>query len=315
MKIYKGEMPCIKEKTAVALGNFDAVHIGHTKVIGQAVSYAKNTDCISLVCMFENTPSDFVNNNPPREINSLEKRLSILESMAVDIAVILKFDEKIMNMSCEDFVKSYIVDIFNAKYVVTGDDFRFGKNGCGDTEKLRSECVKYGVKSSFENEVTYDGVRVSSTDIKEMIACGNVEKAAKLMGRYYSMRGKVIKGNGIGLKKLNFPTANIEIPKGRVLPKNGVYATLTTVDGKEYKSITNIGAKPTVNDFNLCAETHILGNFNELYGKNIEIEFVQFVREIKKFENINELKAQLEKDKEKIIKFYITNYEVKENEK
>lgn len=284
------------KKSAVALGQFDAIHIGHTEIIKRVVDYARKNNTKSLVYMFANDPREVVLKTESKSINSLEQRFDIIKSLGADIVVAREFDKDYMEIEAATFVKEYIADKFGAELVAVGYNYRFGKNGGGDAQILQMLCAEYDTQVCVVPEVKLRGEKVSSSIIREKINNGDVALAAEMMGRPLSIKGVVKRGNHIGTK-MGFPTANIELPKGGVIPGYGVYKTRTCIDGKTYASITNVGGKPTVEKDAELIETHIEGAFGELYGKTIEIEFVKFIRDIKKFNSVEELKCQLEQDK------------------
>lgn len=297
MEIFIDNMPRSTQRTAVALGHFDAMHIGHTAIIKKAVEHARECSMKSLVFLFENNPSDVILGKETKNINTLSKREEILFKLGVDMVFVKKFDADFMRLEAAEFVDSYIVKKFNAGFAAAGFNYRFGANAKGDTEFLRSECAERGIESFTMPGIMYEGETVSSTRIRKEISDGCVDTAARLMGRYYSVKGVVRRGNRLGGSVLGFPTANMDIPSDRVLPRLGVYVSYATVDGKRYPAISNIGEKPTVENNYPCIETHIDGSFNELYGKEIEVEFCKFIREIFRFESLDELKKQLAADK------------------
>ncbi len=280
------------KKTAVALGSFDAMHKGHLKVIGEAVSFAKANGLYSLVQLFETVPKS---KGEIFEINSLSSRVEILETLDVDIVVVEVFDEKFKNTRYDEFVKRYLKETYNASAVFAGDNYRFGYKAAGDVRKLREECSKYNIDTRII-ECIRQGEVISSTRIRECIRTGNVEEATELMTRPYMLEGKVICGRGVG-HTIGFPTANIEIPQNRVVPKDGVYLTRVTVDEKNYKGITNIGSKPTVDVKEKNIETYISEFNRDIYGETLKLEFLSFIRDIQKFESLEHLKKQLENDK------------------
>lgn len=286
------------KNTAIAIGGFDALHVGHMKIVGKAVENAKKFGLKSLVVMFENNPLNVIAERNIKAINSVEKRIAILDSVGADGIALLKFDTEIMQISKEEFFKKYIVDKFGAKSVSVGFNFKFGKNGSGDIEYLKKECLKNSINIDIVPEVKVFGKTVSSTIIRELVAKGDVAAAEKYLGRPFSLSGTVVKGNQIGGKLLGFPTANIEMPADYVIPKYGVYVSQTIIDRKKYLSITNVGNKPTVEKDRAGIETHITdASFEALYNKKIEVEFCEFIRDIRTFKSTDELKSQLEKDK------------------
>ena len=281
-----------ERKTAAALGSFDALHKGHLKVIGEAVDFAKKNGLLSLVQLVEMP-------NQSERVKTLEKRLEILNNMGVDIVVIEEFTQEFKTVEYADFVADYIRDIYNAKAVFAGEN-RFGHGAKGDTQKLIQECAKYGIEVFIQSCVESGGI-ISSSRIRQLVKSGQVQDVAELMIVPYSVSGEVVHGEGIG-KNLGFPTANINIPRNTVVPKDGVYISKVLFDGKEFLGITNVGSKPTVdiNDKNI--ETYIAYYNGNLYGKTIEVQFLKYLREIKKFDSLQELKRQLQKDKENIKK-------------
>ncbi len=280
-------------KTAAALGSFDALHMGHLKVIGEAVDFAKKNGILSLVQLVEMT-------NQTERVKSLEKRLEILEGIGVDVVVVEEFTQEFKTVEYADFVADYIKDVYNAKAVFVGENYRFGHNAEGDTQKLTQECAKYGIEVFIQPCVESGGI-ISSSRIRQLIKAGRVEKVAELMTVPYSVSGEVVHGEGVG-KSLGFPTANINIPEDTVIPKDGVYLSKILFDSKEFLGITNVGSKPTVNINEKNIETYIAEYDGNLYGKTVEVQFLKYLREIKKFDSLEELKGQLEKDKEKIKK-------------
>lgn len=283
----------LNKKTAVALGSFDALHKGHVQVIGEANNFAKDNGLLSLVQLVE----------MPRlaeRVKTLEQRLDILESMGVDIVVIENFTEDFKAVGYKEFVARYLNGVYNAKAVFAGDNYRFGHLAEGDTHKLSKECKKYGIDVFIQPCVELEGV-ISSSRIRDLVKGGKMEKAFELMSRPYSIRGEVVHGRGIG-RSMGFPTANIDIPKNMVIPKDGVYLSRVLFESQEFCGITNVGSKPTVDVSNKNIETYIAGYDGDLYGETIEIEFLKYLRGIRKFDSLEELKTQLEKDKENIKK-------------
>lgn len=279
-------------KTAAALGSFDALHQGHMSVIAATVDFAKNNGVLSLVQIFEKPLYD-------EKINSTEKKLNILENIGVDIVVIERFDEDFCKIDYKKFVADFLNERYRAIKVFAGENYRFGHLAKGDSVKLAEECKKYGIETEILPYVKNENGIISSTVIRNLIREGNVKEAAELMSRPYEVEGKVVAGRGVG-HTIGFPTANIGLPSATVVPRDGVYLTRTIFSGKEFYGITNVGAKPTVGDLNKNIETYILGAEEDLYGKNIKVEFLKRIRDTKKFDSIDELKRQLEEDKKVI---------------
>ncbi len=283
----------IKCKTAVALGSFDAIHRGHIEIISSAVRYAKENNLFAVVQIFTNPPGDGA-----FAINSFEKRISILESLGVDAVVAEEFDDEFKNTTYDVFIKEYLANKYNAAAVFAGDNYRFGHGAKGDKNSLLELCGEIGIKANIIKCLEDNGV-ISSTRIRECVLSGRVDNAKELMSRPFSASGTVVHGSEVG-RKIGFPTANINLPAGMLIPGDGVYKTRVVIDGESYSGITNVGAKPTVNVDARNIETHIMDIDDDLYGKEIEIFFEKKIRDVKRFESIEELKKQLEEDKKSI---------------
>ncbi len=275
------------KKTAVALGSFDALHKGHIKVISGCIDYARKNGLLSMVQLVE-IPN-------AKRINSLKERLEILEGMGADVVVVEEFSPQFKGVKYDGFVREYLAGRYNAAAVFSGENYRFGYMAEGDTKKLAAECAKLGVAVFTEKCVQLEGV-ISSTQIRNFIENGDMERATEYMGRPFSLSGRVVHGKALG-RKLGFPTANIEIPEGFVVPQRGVYAARVIIGGDRFFAVANVGTKPTVNDKKPNIEAYIFGFDGEIYGDEIKIEFCKKLRDIKKFENTEQLSQQIERDK------------------
>ena len=291
------------KNTAVALGRFDAIHIGHMRIIKKTVEYARKHSLAAAVFMFDNDPTEVILGNSVPNVTSREKREEILKDLGVDIIIEKKFDSEFMRLSCREFVQKYLNDLLGARYAAAGFNYRFGKGGEGDVETLAKLCGEFGITTETVGEVTLGGKTVSSSRIRAAVADGDVESAAQMLGRFFSISGTIVKGNHIG-KSFGFATANIPVPDNGIVPKTGVYISVAKLGGKEYSAITNVGSRPTVGEPRKCIETHIDGEFGDLYGERIEVEFCRFIREIKNFNSVSELAAQLTTDREKSREYY-----------
>ncbi len=283
------------KKTAVALGSFDAIHKGHIAIISEAVSYAGQNDMLSLVQLFEVPPAVL---SGAGAINTLEKRIEIIENLGADIVVIERFDDKFKSIEYTDFVCEYLKHQYNSGAVVAGDNYRFGHFAKGNAKSLIKLCGQCDTDVKIMDCIEFEGV-ISSTRIREYIRSGQVDKAATLMTRPYSVSGEVVRGRRLG-HSIGFPTANMNIPEKQIVPKDGVYASRVIVGAEIFDGITNVGTKPTVECNEKNIETFIKGIDRSLYGETIEVEFVKRIRDIKKFESLSDLKAQLEEDVKKL---------------
>ncbi len=275
------------KKTAVALGSFDALHKGHTEVIGSAVRYARKHGIYAVVQLVE-VPCSV-------RVNTLERRIEILERLGADIVVVEEFSPRFKAVGYREFVSDYIAGRYNAEAVFSGDNYRFGHKAEGDTQKLAEECQKYGIQVFVKTCVKLDRV-ISSTEIRSLVAEGRMEKVSEYMGRPFSVTGKVVHGKALG-RTIGFPTANINIPEGVAVPKDGVYLSRVIFEGMVFYGITNIGTKPTVDEKEKNIETYIKEYKGDLYGKTIEVQFLKRLRDIQKFDSLDKLKEQLEEDK------------------
>ncbi|WP_427338702.1 bifunctional riboflavin kinase/FAD synthetase [Caloranaerobacter sp. DY30410] len=296
MEIVKKLISKSVKPTVVALGNFDGLHIGHQTLIKQTVDIAKKESLVSTVFTFDNhTTSTIKGRNTPKILISKNRKIALFKELGVELLYIVQFTETLMHFTPLEFIEKILVDILNARKVVVGFNFRFGYLAKGDVQYLKEMGAKYNFDVIVVPPITKDNILVSSTQIRELIKDGKVSLASKLLGRRYSIEGKVIKGRGIG-RKLGFPTANILFDSNIVIPKVGVYKTNTIIDGNKFLSITNIGFNPTFSGENLNIETHILDYSQNIYGKTILIEFIDFIREEKKFDDVSELIEQVKLD-------------------
>lgn len=291
-----------KEKrfnTAIALGNFDGLHLGHQKLINSMVAKSREIGVKPSLLLFKSHTKETINKNSPKIITNNEQKFKIAESLGIELIYLLDFDEKLMKLSGEEFIRNIILEKMNGKLVTIGFDYRFGYKASGDSNCLVELGNKYDFEVIVVDPVYIDNKVVSSSSIRELISLGKVEESGKKLGRPYTLMGKVVPGSNRG-NKLGFPTANIELIDNYVVPKTGVYLTNTIVDNKRYVSATNIGYNPTFNENVLKIETHILDFEDNIYGKLIEIEFIEFMRDDIKFNKPEDLIEQMKLDIELI---------------
>lgn len=276
-------------KTAVALGTFDGLHLGHMSVIGKAIGTGRR----SLVLLFSEHPQKVLNGTAPGAIIDSADEDMIIRSLGAE-PVRIDFAE-IHDMSPRDFVSKILGDRLDAGFAACGFNYRFGKGGEGTAETLRAICGEYGIGVEVAEEVDHEGSPVSSTRIREAIAAGDVAAAGEMLGRAYSYNLVVEHGQARG-RTLGFPTINQRFPEGFCLPRFGVYRSRTEVDGKTYDSVTNVGVRPTVGSDAPSSETYIDGYSGDLYGRKIRVSLLSFIRPERKFDSVDELKKQVEKD-------------------
>ena len=279
-------------KTAVALGSFEALHAGHMKIIKNTVKCAKENNLKSVITIFKSP----VLKNRTSVCETLDERLSIIEKAGADTVVIFDFNEKFKALTYTEFFEKYLLKIFKAAYIFTGFNYHFGYQAKGNTENLSSLCKQNNIVLTIEEPVIISQI-VSSTYIHELIKKGDVENLKKALLRPYSITGKVKKGREIG-RQMGFPTANIDFPENKAIIKDGVYFGIAETKYGNFKSIINVGNQPTVtNTYTPRVEAYILNFENNLYDTLVKLNFLKKLRDIKKFSNIDELKCQLEADK------------------
>lgn len=281
--LYYGET--CQENLIVALGYFDAVHKGHKKVLNKTVEIAKEKNA---------TPSAliFMGGKGKSDVFTLPERLKRIFSSGIKTVIVKELSPEFKNTDKLDFLKE-LSSLYNIHGVVTGSDFTFGKGALGSVSTL----VEFFGDKNVYTEVLEEksGEKISSTAVKNALANGDILTANILLDGNYFISGEVIKGKCLG-KTLGFPTANILLDKNKFLLASGVYVTFVVISGKIYPSITNVGTQPTVDGENMVVETYIDGYDGDLYGKVLTVYFVEKLRDIVKFNSLNELKAQLEKD-------------------
>ncbi|MCM1054336.1 MAG: riboflavin biosynthesis protein RibF [Bacteroides sp.] len=292
---------CKNGKSAVALGFFDGLHLGHIEVIKQALL---RTDLLSVVFTF-NDKTMLPKFKERENIIAYDLKLELLSRIGADHIFAPDFAD-MRDLSAEEFAEKILVEKLNAGFVACGYDFRFAKGGAATAEQLAEICRGKGIEVCVVPAVTYEGEPISATAIRALIRDGNVEKANKLLGYELTYVLEVRKGKKNG-RKMGFPTINQLIPEGMIVPKRGVYKSWTQVRNRNYPSITNIGLKPTIaldsgEDRVTEMETHIIGYSGDLYGLRTRVVLREYMREERKFDSMEELRLQLEKDKERAVK-------------
>jgi len=300
----------IEHKTAVALGNFDGIHIGHREIFRAALEASKEQGLKSLCFTFSNHPFNFIlrrEDSDPDAVKLIcteEEKIELIEGMGFDILVNVPFDEYIMTMQAHDFFETIVRDKLNAGFVSVGFNYTYGARATGRPDTLRRECEDAGIGVSIHDAVMVDGEVVSSTLIREMIATGNMEMTAKLLGRPYSFCGTVSHGKKLG-SRMGIPTINIPAPDRQMLPPNGVYFSRIHIGGITYNSVSNIGFNPTVNadSSRKTIETNIFDYDDDAYGRDVTVYFDHFSRGERKFRNKEELFAQIARDCENALNY------------
>lgn len=304
MEVYKLNYPGTitienDNQYSLAIGFFDGLHKGHQTVIGQAIEKAKALGIRSAVMTFDPHPSHILGGgkNKIGYITPFEEKKRLLRSMGVDTVFVVKFDKPLAALQPAMFIDIFIKKL-GVKHVTAGFDYTFGSKGAGTMEEMANLADgAYG--TTVIGKVTDEDDKISSTRIRELLSQGNVKDAALLLGRDFRTIGTVINGEQNG-RKLGFPTANVGPPESSILPANGVYAVRFLVDGLSYDGVCNVGVKPTFNNPDIkgpMVEVHILDFDGDLYGKEVAVDWIEHIREEKKFDSLDALIAQIGQDK------------------
>ena len=307
------------KKLVAALGFFDGVHSAHGKLLEETVRQASITGAEPAAVMFDRRPLDMVNGSETELINTAEDRKDIISRLyGIENTISIRFTADFMKIKWDEFIKQ-LKNEYNVSCVVAGYDFRFGHMGEGDCNKLRALCGELDIGCRVIEKVEIDGTAVSSTYIRELIKNGDMKRANLFLGHPHTLSGTVADGRKLG-RTMDFPTANMLIPDGVIVPKKGVYsAKFHTWDGGEYTAVTNIGSRPTVNGGDdITVESHLLDFSGNLYGTRGRVEFLDFIRPEQKFSDLDELKRQISLDILRVRNENqpgtITNLELKSNQ-
>lgn len=298
MKIFSLKNLPLPFETAVTIGAFDGIHLGHKALIQETIKVAQNLGIKPTLLTFHPHPRMVLQPHLHMKLlTTLEEKIELIKKEGIENLVILPFTKTLAELSPELFVEKYLVDLLKTQAIIVGFNFQFGRGRSGNIDLLNKLGEKYGFSLKVLSPIKIEDKTVSSTLIRELLQKGEVAKASMYLGRPYTLRGTVIKGKGRG-KLLGFPTANLYVPKEKLIPAQGVYAVWAFLNGTKYQGALNIGFNPTFDEKNLSIEVHLL-NYNsnqELYNKKIELHFVERIRAEKKFTSVEELKAQIQKD-------------------
>lgn len=280
----------------LTIGNFDGVHLGHQALLANLIRLARQDDTRSVLLSFSPNPKVFFSGEKGFYLSTPGEKTALLSRLGIDDVLIIAFEQKLANMAATDFMAELTRRI-NLKGFVVGEDFVFGHNRQGTTEVLAEFCEKQGIPFVVFPELMMDGEPVSSTRIRRALNDGKVDEARRLLGRPYAMCAKVISGEQIG-KSIGVPTGNLELGPDKFLPKRGVYATIAHLREKDYPAVTNVGVRPTFSEQEIVSvETLILDFNDDIYGEELRVEFIQCLRPEQKFDSVQALTQQIEKDK------------------
>ena len=281
----------------LTIGNFDGIHLGHQSVIAQLINLSKLNNYKSAILSFNPHPRQFFSNSKDVfNIITPSFKKDMFNKLGIDIFIDFVFDKNLSSLKPIEFIEKILFKKLSIKNIIIGSDFKFGKDREGDLSLLREKGSTYDFNVTLAQPVVdkTSKIKYSSSIIREDILGGNFEKVNEALGRFWHMKGKVIVGDKKA-RKINFPTANI-IPENHILPLKGVYCVYANIDDKKYNAIANFGERPTVNGKNILLETHIFDFNEDIYGKELTVEFLTFIRREKKFENFAKLTQQIKKD-------------------
>ncbi len=286
--VYFGERLFRLSGAVVTIGNFDGIHIGHQRILERGRQVAAEMGVPLVVISFKPHPGKILNpQHAPEIIKTDRQKRELLRQQGVDYYFVIRFSPEFSRMEPEKFLNTLLVETMGAKYVLVGAGFAFGRKRSGNVELISRFGRKHGIEVEPVPHVMLEGEVVSSSRIRSFLKNGKIRKANRFLGRYYYMEGIVIHGEQLG-RKLGFPTANI-ISENELTPLLGVYASVTGVEGKQYDSITNIGLKPTFGGKKVIVETHLFDFDMDIYGEEIFVAFVEFIRPEMKFDSVQNL--------------------------
>ena len=299
MQLIRGlaHLKPLKKGCVLSIGNFDGIHTGHRKVIEKLALQGKVLNLPVVVMVFEPQPLEFfLADNAPSRLMRLREKVLQFKSLPIDKLLIVNFDKNLANYQANAFISDFLVDKLNVKYLIIGDDFHFGKARCGNFAMLKEHGQDHSFTVEDTNSYFIKNQRVSSTLIRDALGRGDLASAKQMLGRDYSVCGRIAQGNKLG-QTIGFPTANIEMFRKNT-PISGVFAvTMTGINNKEIQGVANVGTRPTVDGGKkVILETHLFDFHKEIYGQYVEVHFKKKIRDEVRFDSINELKEQIEKD-------------------
>ena len=299
MKVFHwpGEPSPVLPHSVATLGVFDGVHVGHQRILKRVLEGARRMDAPSVVITFDRHPQQVVDGPPEPAITSLEHRLRLFEKLGLEGCVVIRFTREVAGMGAADFARSVFRDMLGVRLLVVGFDCRFGRGREGDAELCRRMAGELEMETEVVSPVEVDGAVVSSTAIRTAIGEADLARAAKLLGRPFSLFGMVVTGSGRG-REIGLPTANLDV-HNELLPREGVYASWLFARGSRWPSVTSVGAQETFRGaarHAILAEVHVLDAKLDLYGRDVEVQFVKRLREQRAFPSVEALREQVDAD-------------------
>ena len=305
MRLFHGtDNADIARPTVLTLGVFDGLHLGHQLIMKTVVERSQAVRAVPTVITFEPHPRAVLHpESAPPLLQTFDQKIEALSVLGVEQTIVIHFDQAFSQIRAEDFLRDIVADRLRAKEVYLGRGFAFGHNREGNIDLLRRVSQTLGFFADEVPEVRLRGHRIGSTRIRELLLCGRVNLARRMLGRPYGVEGPVVRGAERGVK-LGFPTANIQ-PQNRVIPLGGVYVTATLIEGQWRRSVTNIGTRPTFDDGRaISVETHVLNWSGDLYKDVVRVRFLHRLRDERRFNSVGELKSQIECDVDRAERFF-----------
>jgi riboflavin kinase/FMN adenylyltransferase len=301
----RADAPELRRPTALTLGVFDGLHLGHQAIMQKVVERARALGVAPTAVTFDPHPRAVLHpESTPPLLQTFEQRIEGMRFLGIEQVVALEFTRELAALPADEFVTRFLLDALGARAIFLGQGFAFGRGRGGDIALLRSLAERYDFEADEVGEVELRGRRISSTAIRAALKVGRVNVARRMLGRPYGVEGRVIEGNKMGGRVLSFPTANID-PHNRVLPASGVYVTATLFEGLWHRSVTNVGVRPTVTDEGrVLVETHVLGFDRQLYGETIRVRFLRRLRGERKFPSLDDLRAQIARDAARATEYF-----------
>lgn len=299
MRVIRGlyNLPDLSGGSVISIGAFDGLHLGHQSLLQPLMRQARELQVPSVLITFEPLPREyFSQRNAPSRLMNFREKAEACAVFGIDYILCLRFNEQIRAMSAEDFVEHVFVEGLHARHITIGDDFRFGHDRSGDQQLLERLQAKFGFEVDDTSSVLVGSVRISSTKIRACLEAGDFDAAEKMLGRPYSMSGKVVYGRQLG-RTLGFPTANVHIKRHKSA-MSGVYIVEARLaDGRRIEAIANVGTRPTIGDrLNAVLEVHLFDFKDNIYGKRLDVRFLHKIRDERKFESLESLKQAIASD-------------------
>ncbi len=296
----------LQKPTVLTIGTFDGVHIGHKKIIERLTKNAEKHDLESVILTFFPHPRMVLQKDSDiKLLNTIEEKIELLEQSGLNSLIIHPFDKTFSELSAEEFVKQILIEKLNLKKIVIGYDHRFGKNRTAGIDELIVFGEKYGFEVEQISAQEIDEIAVSSTKIRKALDNGEIALTNSYLGYNYFFQATVVEGKKLG-RTIGFPTANLKVSENyKLIPKTGVYIVEILLDNQKFKGMMNIGFNPTVNGNHQTIEVNILDFNQDIYGKNVQVSFLEKIRDEQKFASVDELKNQLEKDRETTQNYFI----------